>query len=887
MLNNEQMKELLNNPVLFIFLFLSFVPLLGAYLEVDSFALSLLFASCGVLCSYLSIKRKEFQRNALPIMVIFLISYLFYNINSAGASLWAISYGIVLFFAALHSGKIIDAEPAFIIGVFLFSTFIHCIPAVVTDYIEEIDPYYDYKWAQEIYNTGVVPYHDWLTYPLKGGLDRSLMPFGNPVAIALYGKLLTLAGMGLLQSTLLISGLVAGLTAVVAYFLLKELMFNRENAKIAAMFGVMALVLSIGWSTKAHATDSENDAFGGLVVFSVLYIFMYAINRDNFRISLLGGSLLFGWLVTLWDGYRLLTMFVCIAIAMTSVIGAIKKFRTFKYLKHYLTIFLVGNFLWRIVLHPSSEFISLIPFKGIEIASFILAIFAVGFNEYMINYRNKVSKKTEYSLLAVGALALVFVWPIAWVHFYNVAIVDAQQSTVVFKTIAEQAPFADSIKNYITSLARMFGVASLMALCAIPILVYFMCREDDFGASVMLAWLAPMIWGLYFKSQYSFIASMPYALASSWVVLFVISNKKHQDGFRIIPTLVVLYAVVAYSPIASLVANYEPASIFYNVASYDRIGWESTLQYFAKAPANTAIVTWWDYGHWLTAVSHKFVLIDNLQNDHWEIQDVAKFFMRAENEEDAMKILQKYQDVYKKPPYSNMYQNGVNLDYVAIDWTMIGKSGAMRFISTGNLTNQADGEYNSYAQCGFAPQLSNINGSLKTDANGKFSMARTLVYQCTGNYDGLAGIVFTIGQDDKLSAEAVDQYGNRVGWNVWMGSHDASLFGVKSLNEVLSVSMQYYDRLNNVPPAFYNFAYGSGKFKNFMLARLYFSKNIDSYKSAGMSNVEWGQPKYFKADQSFEEGFVETWKIQYSTTTTTVPTMQRPDNNTEVFKYGT
>jgi hypothetical protein len=166
-------------------------------------------------------------------------------------------------------------------------------------------------------------------------------------------------------------------------------------------------------------------------------------------------------------------------------------------------------------------------------------------------------------------------------------------------------------------------------------------------------------------------------------------------------------------------------------------------------------------------------------------------------------------------------------------------------------------------------------------------MSKQLVYQCTANADGLSGIVFTIGQDNSLGAEAVDQYGARVPWKIWMSTHKSSLFGVKALNEVLSISMQYADKLNNVPPAYYNFVYGSGKFKDFMLARLYFSTNIESYKAAGLADVTWSAPKYFKKDQSFEEGFVETWKIQYPTTTTTVPTMQKPENKTEVFKYGT
>lgn len=881
--NNDKTKDILNNPVLFVFLILSVVPLFGMWLNIGSGVLSVLFASCGLLCSYLCIKKKELTRNILPLCVVFLLAYLCYNTAIVGAQFWVIAYGLALFFIALHSAGIIETETAFVLGIFVVSVFIHIVPALITDYIEEIDPYYDFKWAEAIFNTRMVPNHDWLTYPLKGGLDRSLMPFGNPVAIAVYGKILTLFGMGLLQSAILISGLMAGVAAVIAYFLLKELMYNRHNAKLAAMFGVIVLILSNGWSTKVHAGDSEADSFGAMIMFAVLYVFMYAVNRNNYKVSLLGGSFLLGWLTTVWDGYKLLTMFVCIAIAIISIVGAIKKFRTGKYLMHYLGMFLISNILWRIVLHPPTEIISLIPFKGIEMAGFILAFFAVGINEYIINYRSKISKWAELGVILICGAVFILVYPIAWINFYNVAIVDAGQSGVIFKTIAEQAPFASTIKDYLTGVSRLFGIAGLMSLCAIPILIYFICRENDFGSAVMLSWLCPMVWGLYFKSQYNFIASMPYALASAWVVLFVMTKKEREDGLKILPTIMVIYALVAYSPLASVVSNYEPGTIFYNVASYDRIGWESALQYLLNKPANTAVVTWWDYGHWLTAVSHKFVLIDNLQNDHWEIQDVAKFFMKAETEEDAMKILQKYQDVYKSAPYTNLYSDGVNLNYVAIDWTMIGKSGAMRFIATGNLTNQADGEYDSYTICEFVPRYSNINGTMTTGVDGKFMMTKQLVFQCTGNKDGLAGVLLTINNDNSMRTEALDQSGTRIPWNTWINAHDSSLFGVKSLNDVLSISMQYADRLNNVPPAYYNFIYGSGKFKNFMLARLYFSANIESYKTAGLANVNWSAPKYFTKDQSFEEGFVETWNINYPN----VAKVQIVNKSIEVFKYGT
>jgi len=325
-------------------------------------------------------------------------------------------------------------------------------------------------------------------------------------------------------------------------------------------------------------------------------------------------------------------------------------------------------------------------------------------------------------------------------------------------------------------------------------------------------------------------------------------------------------------------SNYNVTSIFYNVATYDRMGWESALQYFkTSTPTNTAIVTWWDYGHWLTAVSHRFVLIDNLQHDHWEIQDVAKFFMRAQTEDEAFKIIQEYQDIYKKDPYKSMF-GGVNLGYAAIDWTMIGKSGAMRFIATGNLTDQSEGEYESYTVCQFLPQYSNVNGSLVTGPDGGFTTVKTLVYGCTYNNDGLNGLIFSIGAD-KLNVEAVTQDGNRIPWGTWIRSKNCSLMGVKSPQDILSVSMQYADKINYVPPMYTNFVYASGPFKNFMMARLYFGDNIESYKALGLADVEWSKLKHFTKDKDFEDGFVETWKINYNSTVSVPAAVQVADKS--------
>lgn len=871
-METKDVRDRLNNPLIVFYLFFAVFAIISPVMGVAQTSVMFpgAFVVGVIVCGYFAVRRKELKLNIVPLMMMVFVAMLFMMTDKAGAQYWAAAFGLGLFAASLWSTKLVDAEIAFIIGIFLVSTFIHAVPALITDYIEEIDPYYDYKWGAMIFDTGKIPVHDWWTYPKELGLDRSLMPFGTSLAMAYFGEILTFIGMSYHQAAILISVLAAGFSVVVMYMLIKELLLNRENAKVAAMLGAFLLMMSIGWSTKAHATDSENDAFGGFMLLMLFYIFMYAINRKNLMVSMLVGGLLFGWFAVAWDGHKIFTMVGAIAISIVSFYGLFNGKRTIDYLKHYAGIILIGNILFRFILHKPGVIFSFLMPSGIELASFALVVFAVGLNEFMLKYKDRVSKHHVLIIVAAFVIGLAVLGPTVWYNFYKVGFVDIGQPSVVFKTIAEQQPFASSISDYITNLPKVFGLMSLIALICAPFMLYVGLKEDNFGSIIMFSWLMPFAWGFYFKSQYIFLASIPFALAGGWIGQYVISSKKDSDGLKIIPTIIIICGVILYTPIGEFVSNYGVTSIFYNVATYDRMGWESTLQYFKNStPENTAIVTWWDYGHWLTAVSHRFVLIDNLQHDHWEIQDVARFFMKVQTEDEAMKILQEYQDIYNKDPYKSMF-GGVKLNYAAIDWTMIGKSGAMRFIATGNLTNQADGEYDSYTVCQFLPQYSNINGSLTTGSDGAFAMTKTLVYGCTYNKDGLNGIVFSI-TNNNMNVEAITQEGNRIPWKTWISSKDCSLMGVRSPQDILSVSMQYYNKINYVPPMYTNFVYASGPFKNFMLTRLYFGDNIESYKALGLANVNWSKLQHFTKDRDFEDGFVETWKINYNSTVSAAP----------------
>jgi len=853
----EEFKKKLSDPVVVAYIILGLLPLFSMFIPATDilFFFRWFYLLSGVGCAYWCITKKYSFKNIVPIFLVLSMSFIYFNNASTGYNYWPYPFAFALLSSALWIAGM-NVEVAFVLAIILSGAMIHLVPALLTNLLEEIDPYYHYKWAEIVTDTGKMPIHDWLTYPKLGGLDRSTMPLTNSLSIAFFGYILKFFGYTLYDSAMLMPVVSTILTLLVAYVVLKEAYWRHPSAKYAAMFGVFIMMLSIGWSTKAHATDSEDDVTGGLGLLASMMFLLMAINRDSVKMSVIGGFV-FGWLITLYDGQRLLTMVVFLAIALMAVVGIFKDKRAFVYLKHFSIIWVVGQFLSRFILHYGEGIgFGLYMITNLELASIALAVGAVALNELYVNHR-KVSKN-QLTILTI--VAVIAGGAFVGAQFYKAAFVDARQSSVVFKTIAEQAPFATDIVGYINSLNGIFGVASMLSLAAMFGLAYLGWKEYNFNYVLFAVWQAVLTWGLFYKSQYMFAASMPFALVGSFFALYVIREKKDLDGFAIIPTLILIGISLTYLPMSSFLFKYDPTAIMFQAASYERVGWEPALQFFKNQSANTAVVTWWDYGHWLTAVSHKFVLIDNLQRDHWEIQEVAKFFMKETSEEKATDILRGYQTVYDGGEYKRLF-GGVNLRYVTIDWTMVGKSGAMRFIATGNLTNQSNGEYNSYIQCGFTPQYSNVNGSMMTNPDGSFASVKTLVFACQQNPDGLGGVMFMLTGDNKMNVYAVDVSGGQVPWGTWINTHNSSLFGVMSPQDILGVCTQYSGSIDRISPTYTTFVYGSKDFKNLMLAKLYFGEYIDSYRSLGLADVNWTPLRYYKKVQSFENGFVDVWEI--------------------------
>ncbi len=317
--------------------------------------------------------------------------------------------------------------------------------------------------------------------------------------------------------------------------------------------------------------------------------------------------------------------------------------------------------------------------------------------------------------------------------------------------------------------------------------------------------------------------------------------------------------------------------------------WIPGLQWFNENTNKQDIVlTWWDYGHWITPIAERPVLIDNLQAVHWQLQEVARFFTLYQTEDEAMKLVKWYP----------------NTKYIVIDYTLIGKNHALRFIAQGNLSKQEYKEYeewlknpenpnkNALGVCGFGGKVDTVE---KSSAGGSEEVSK-LYFYCsyppnkTQRLDYIGIIIFDIAKrsvdintpdNSQIYVKKISVWGltdqerpgggpiptEEMSLDDWKKNHNGSLLGIQSFGDVIMCVMRD-DTSGTVCglPMFREFVYAPNEFQNHMFTKLYLGEHADSYTRQGLCNADWCKNplerlKNWKLVWDNNYGFIRIWKL--------------------------
>ena len=537
-----------------------------------------------------------------------------------------------------------------------------------TALLNEFDPYYQFGITQHMVNYGLLsPYlgSGWvnmqLWYPYGYNMATSLP--STPMTGAVLYDIFKLFGanIDLMTFCSLIPPFIGVLSVLVIYFLGKDI-GGKTVGLFAALF--LALEPSIVQRTSLGFFDTQVAGTLGLVLF--IFLFLRAIdNNRSIRASVLyslsAGAAL-AYFIGGWGGaYYILGLSVLFVFVMI----LLKRYSQ-RLLLSYSITFGLGLFIATKIPYISLSYLT----------TYAVLPIAAGFLLLLVSetLRQNLSAKTKITL-AASTMAVIVGGAIVLFATGYLGRIAGKFDTVLDPFIRATAPIINSVaEQQISAWGYIYielGIGILFFLVGLYLIIrnptnknvffiIFGITSLYFAASMvrLLAIFAPAfaivaaigILGIL-KPFYTLLKESPRSIAKTKRKLARVS--KEYSGVAIFIIFMMLVSSLAFSPQTGGLPRavnqaFTPTAIS---GSSLPIGgasltqpvdvWINSLDWVkTHVPSNNVVVSWWDYGFWLTYLGNCTTLNDNTTENTTQIENVGFLFMA--NETQAMKMLSTY-----------------------------------------------------------------------------------------------------------------------------------------------------------------------------------------------------------------------------------------------------
>ncbi len=748
----EISKKLEDSPHLLIIISLTIFLLVSLLIRHDVTKLLfnlIVIGSTGFL-AYLSISSfsgfKKDKWNVLPaLMGVALIAVIF---KIPGDTLLILLLTAYMALSALVAGRIIKPQTAVVMVLAVTAILFRVYPALPGSgpmpghLISMDDPYYHYKQTEKLYEMGTIPRIDFTIYPPHGRAAPHKFPYYYNTYLAL------MTGNPIRDITILYPLLISAFGAVMMFFFIKELTGDWKSG----MFGGLFFATMPALLTKSVAGAIEEDLMGMVLGIFSLYLLAKAMKsdgRENTKYAVLSGVAFFITIVS-WKGVVFLFAIPFTALGIYSIFSILLKYDIWRTIRAAIiagAIPIAGNLVFLTNFHIDVTQIGpygFMLFMGVLAELIRIRIWKKedtkhGLEKrYFTQFAAIVIIATLIALFAIGIDRILSVPQKAFEEFAG----TSAHNFLVDKTISEQAALArgDLIKKLTTGYTKYHIAEPLTVIMAVLVpvfLLYYFFKDRDRMFELLRAYLICLIFFLvamqfvWVEARLTFSQSLGFLLLGSMIGLMLPNNWKEMGSWKVITLLVVMVVI--------------PFTIFYPYNNSD--AWKRTK---IPAPVDPAwflgvkwldehirpgayigdkyingdyVLTWWDYGHFITALSRATVIADPLQAGEEYIMRIARFFYNTTSEDEAMQWLMEQPWNPKDP------DGGHKVKYVILDYSLIGKSGALSFLGT-NYYQYPNGYTAVNGTCEVGEICQNVeNGLVAEKKKGKYVCSQGVV--CT------------------------------------------------------------------------------------------------------------------------------------------------------------
>ncbi len=511
--------------------------------------------------------------------------------------------------------------------VVFIAILIRLSPIIVENYlIKAFDPWIQYYNAEYLSTHSIFEYFNWHDFKswFPEGYQRANLRPGLTFTVVLIYQAINAIGIpvSLYNICYYFPAIMGGATVLATYLVGKEAL-DRKCGLIAAFF----MAFNTGFMQRTTAGFFDNETIGVFATLMTLYFFLRTMRTGRVLDSVLGGFFL-GYLTLSWGGYYFVFYLIPIVVG---ILVLIKKYNT-NVLIAYGGIIGTGLLIFAFYYgFDYNDLFTSLNIGGIFIFSIILSI-------YHIIYSKRESFPRFYQGLLnflkwVLIPAIIILAVIIWIEPNIIPFgFGGRIQSILSPLIRDQMHLTASVAEHMPSAWSVFYYNTLIPLIVLPLGLFFLFRRANAADILLIVFMLTLF---YFTGSMIRIILL-FAPAACLVGAYGLSNilkifgsffaeksqgvsrKRRRQLKRMVgkSEIAIVYFIIGFMCFAQVMHASEIATGSLSTSQIAPGGvyhdWEESLTWMkTNLPGDTVVVSWWDYGYWLTPIGNMTTVNDN------------------------------------------------------------------------------------------------------------------------------------------------------------------------------------------------------------------------------------------------------------------------------------
>ena len=539
-----------------------------------------------------------------------------------------------------------------VIGVLIlaFSTsfLIRSQPADYGFELNEFDPFFNFRATEYIVENGYFKYFEW--YDEKSWYLPSEIPgSGRDISATSQVMLHTTAAityqlfggnLDLYDFTILFPAIIGSLTVIIIFGLVR-LFAGTLAGLFASLFFAVSLPIilrgTIGWF--------KSEPLGIFYGLLGLYLFLSGIQSENKKIAIskiIFGGIIMSFALSSWGGMQFLIIPIGLFIFVLPFVRKNHNFLLWSIPLFTVTFLLMCSIFER----PGLSFVFGLGGLSLIIPT-IFSIICI-FIQKLSGEKNKLRNGLiiliaiilvgSFLLFTANELELLSLPTFRYLNALNPLLTS---SNPLIASVAEHSTPAIEQSFILHSSLMLFSGLGIWLILTRKISKNEIYIKNDMKVFVLCMSMPGVYIGSIFMRLEVFASISLIILSSIGLAILtkeifkieLFGNKKYLLKIPFVAIIFILFIIPLVYPVDGnwiAIADYPPVILTGGTTHPPNNNWLETLEWIKmNTPENSIVLSWWDYGYWITGLSERTTLIDNATLGDKQIERVATIFLSS------------------------------------------------------------------------------------------------------------------------------------------------------------------------------------------------------------------------------------------------------------------